>query len=816
MRFCSLHCGLLLALALATALPAPAQATGEPSAARELVEELHRVALDPEAAYRVKELYLRRDALRVELTHGTLVFFQPVAGMVTGALFVGEGHILVMPPAESERRQLAKFTGSPILAESFSSVYFRFTDATEAEWRAQIQAGRGTPTHVPELIAEWEGVVQAFNPRHSVRILADLVSRNPQPYFYAGITSRRVGLFDALLDDRLEEEVLLGQTRWRNDRPYYDIWCSFARETRSESAKALAGQVASYRIQTTIQHDHSLAGTTEVRFRAGTAGDRVVVFELSRLLQVQEVSDGAGNPLPFFQNETLSPEQLRTWGSDHVVVVVPEPLLTERLQTLRFRYRGRVISDLGNGVLYVGARGIWYPSLDSPWPAPFKMEFRYPRALALVASGTRRGEVEEGDWRWSRWVSELPLSFAGFNLGAYESHQRVHNGIPISVHANQQLEPALARPLASPPSAPTEPLRPPPGIPGRARPRIPELVLPPPSPPPPRPAALIEQVGEEVGQALDFFVARFGPFPYPQLNVSQIPGRLGQGYPGLLYLSTFTFLRGEAQARLGLSERSREHFSGLVPAHETAHQWWGNRVRVGSYRDQWLVEALATYSSLLYLESKPKGAAALQQWLRRYRDDLLAKHPDGQPWEAAGPLALGRRLNSSLSPFAYERLVYPKGAWVLHMLRHLLSDKVFFQLLRDLAADYGDKLLSTAALQAWAESRMPPSADLEETGRLDWFFEQWVNDTGIPRYRLRTRSERRRGGGFRVTGTITQRGVSDLFAMPLPVYARTGNQLRLLGRVVVGSPETSFAFDTPTRPDRVVLDPYQTVLCIIE
>jgi hypothetical protein len=52
--------------------------------------------------------------------------------------------------------------------------------------------------------------------------------------------------------------------------------------------------------------------------------------------------------------------------------------------------------------------------------------------------------------------------------------------------------------------------------------------------------------------------------------------------------------------------------------------------------------------------------------------------------------------------------------------------------------------------------------------------------------------------------------------MPVPVYARFGRELRLLGRIVVTGPETSFTFVTPTRPDRILLDPHQTVLCVIE
>jgi len=96
----------------------------------------------------VNHVYLRRDALRLHLQHGTLVFFEPVAGRITGAVFEGAGEALLVPPSREERHQLTKFTGSPILAESFSSAYLRFTDDTYTELHRQIGGGRGRPISI--------------------------------------------------------------------------------------------------------------------------------------------------------------------------------------------------------------------------------------------------------------------------------------------------------------------------------------------------------------------------------------------------------------------------------------------------------------------------------------------------------------------------------------------------------------------------------------------------------------------------------------------------------------------------------------------
>ena len=72
----------------------------------------------------------------------------------------------------------------------------------------------------------------------------------------------------------------------------------------------------------------------------------------------------------------------------------------------------------------------------------------------------------------------------------------------------------------------------------------------------------------------------------------------------------------------------------MLQAHETAHQWWGNRVTAATYRDYWLMEALANYSALLYLERE--GRRAMESMLDSYRNALLVKNEAGQTVESAG------------------------------------------------------------------------------------------------------------------------------------------------------------------------------------
>ena len=793
--------GLIGLLILLAAPPAAGQEFAR--RAGDLLQRLEQVGLDEPFSFRVTDLRLERDSVRLTLSFGHLVFLEEVEGRVTGAIFEGRGEALVIPPSTIERKQLASFTGSPILAASFTSAYFRFTDNTFTEWLKQIRAGQGRPHYERDMVERWQDDLPDLNRFHSPRLLMDFLEPEAPPYFMARVLNQRLGWFDMVVDGRRHESVVVGQSLLRENTPYYNIWASFSPEGRTPPPQPARGQ--RYQTRTVIHPDTLLEGVCRVSLEVLQPVVRLLRFQLSRFLTVDQVTQN-GKPVEFFQNAGLRGDEVISRGNDQVLVVLLRPLQPGDPVTLEFRYHGRVITDLGNGVLFVGARGQWYPSLRHPRPARFEMTFRYPSRLKLVAAGKRTESRVDGDWAETTWVADVPVALAGFNIGDYETRAVETDHYRIEVFANRALEPHLARQYASarpdhrngsdPPSS---------GDTGA------DLPLP--------PSALLDQVATDVADALEFFSETFQPVPFRQLNVTQIPAVFGQGFPGLIYLPTYTFLREADQARLGLNEATRRLFGQLMPAHETAHQWWGTWSPPETYRDNWLSEALATYSALLYFESQRENPALNRAWLEQFRHDVLAPEPDGKPLDNAGALSLGPRLNSSLHPNADTRLIYTKGPWIIHMLREILrdpesgSDQIFLDSLRELSDRPVGQPLGTAEFQLAFEKRLPAYADAEENGKLDWFFLQWVNDTGIPRYRLVWETAPAEdGSGLAVTGRIEQSEVPNLFIMPVPLYTRTGGRTELLGRVIVTGTETRFSFPVAAPPGEVLLDPNNTIL----
>ncbi len=161
--------------------------------------------------------------------------------------------------------------------------------------------------------------------------------------------------------------------------------------------------------------DLSADATLEVEARQG--GARIVLFELSRYLQVKAV-DMDGVPLEFLQNEAIEGSQLARRGNDVVAVVFPEPLKLGARFVLHFTYAGSALSDAGGGLVYVGARGTWYPNRGIAM-ANYDLTFRFPQTWTLIATGKQVSLDRDGADFVGHWVSEQPIPIAGFNLGQY-------------------------------------------------------------------------------------------------------------------------------------------------------------------------------------------------------------------------------------------------------------------------------------------------------------------------------------------------------------------------------------------------------------
>jgi hypothetical protein len=719
-----------------------------------------------------------------------------------------------------------------ILEEQFTSGYLRFNDDTAAVLQPFL-----TPApEGAEFIEEWGDTGRSLAEFDALRLLIDFShflpapggnepNRKFPPLLHAHLLGKKLGGFEVFWDAANAEPLWAAQPRMKDGTLFFDTWTSFAPNASGSAATArLANDVSitDFKIRASVQPPTRLQASTEMNVRIRGGGERTLLFELSRYLKVDGV-EADGRAVDFIQNQAIEGTELRRKGNDMVAVVFPASLLPGQELKLRFTYAGEVLSEAGKGLLYVGERGTWYPNFGLS-PARFEMEFHYPANWTLVATGKqvsgangREAETNEeaGAEKVSRWTSERPIPVAGFNLGKYVRAEAKAGDILVEAYGTKGVEKSF-------PKVQAEVIEPP-VFPGVFTPRsMPPTVV---TPPPPSPARDAQAVADRAAKAIASFSQWFGPYPYGSLALTQMPGNLSQGWPGLVFLSSFAFLSPQEQTDLHLDPVARE-LDSQVLVHETAHQWWGDLVLWKSYRDQWISEGLANYASLLMLEQQ--NPAQFRQVLEKYRRDLLSKNKDGEWLRDAGPVTLGQRLESSHFPGGYEAISYERGTWLFHMLRSMLRDseaashsrkaranpeEPFFRGLRKIRERYAGKSISTEELVEVFEEELPRPLWYEKRPKLDWFLEGWIEGTAIPELETREIRIAEKNGVTTVTGMIVQKDVPEDLVTAVPVYAATaGNGLVFLGEVLADGRETGFRLTAPSGARKIVLDPKQTIL----
>jgi len=223
-----------------------------------------------------------------------------------------------------------------------------------------------------------------------------------------------------------------------------------------------------------------------------------------------------------------------------------------------------------------------------------------------------------------------------------------------------------------------------------------------------------------------------------------------------------------------------------LTAHELAHQWWGDMVTCATWSDIWLNEGFATYSEALWFEHR-SGTSDLSA-LRNAMFERRPRYFDGTVY-VYDPSNVSRIFSSDYS--------YRKGAWVLHMLRFVIGDEAFF----DVLEAYRDRFeyLTAAtedfrgvAEEVWGED-------------LGWFFDQWVYRGGAPAYRYGWREQVI--DGKRYLGVFLEQAQDEsVFQMPLTIETLEFGERH---RYEVWNDERSEHFLIPVSApvDEVGLDP---------
>jgi tetratricopeptide (TPR) repeat protein len=281
---------------------------------------------------------------------------------------------------------------------------------------------------------------------------------------------------------------------------------------------------------------------------------------------------------------------------------------------------------------------------------------------------------------------------------------------------------------------------------------------------------------EKAEEILQFYEKLLGPYPYPTLNIVTAQAKMNPiGLEGLTYIDFEEFTQKYA-------------YSDWTWSHELAHHWFGGAVRPKSPEDYcFVVEAPAEYLARAYLRTKTGE--------EQFQTDLEMQRMIALSGDEIVPITKFFTLESG------GDFLYAKGFYVLHMLRHIMGDDLFFGMLKEFIKKF--------PLQPAGINDLKETAEEAYGSPLTWFFDQWVYGTGIPDYTLEYSINPTESGEFEIIAHIEQS--SWKFRMPVEIVVYR-DLSRDTYKFYVVHKETNYRFKVPFKPDGIVLDPEFKVL----
>jgi hypothetical protein len=772
---------LLFGVPLATGQnPAPAGPNSDP-----VYQQLRNIAITGDA-YTVENVELKRDAATFTLRSGTICFVPPVQGKVTGAVFTGEGSMTLDPPLAGEHRTLSLLTKSPVFDEKFTQLVLRFTDSTYEDIKKEGTAKQGGCD--PGLLRDTQNAL-----RHNAelkynldgRILQDVLSSEPGGLFWAFVHGKNYnGKEIFIVDPYGAQEVWPEEVELTTyDENKFGIWAAFHRPEEYKNGTATGNEkngvisIDHQQLDTTIERNAEMIGKATTSIVSRVNGVRVVPFDLFHSLRVQSVTLEGGQPLSFIQEDKNDDADF--------FVILPKALAAGEKCTIVTNYSGKeAVINEGNGNYFPnpGARENWYPNVvgaDFGNYAAYDMTFHIPKGMKIAATGTRVSEANDGKQNVTVWKSEVPQTVAGFSFGLFKMEEARLTNPDYLVQSYANEEPpdwvkAILREASPGQDLPTM---------SHSEPTVAMGNM--------STTPMLKQALSQGELSVQLYTSYFGPIPFKRLAITQQTAcNFGQSWPTLVWLPICSFFDGTVRHNLGLDFGDRGYWKVVAP-HEVAHQWWGHQVGFGSYRDQWMSEGFADMSASLFIQAVEKNPKKFVEFWNDERLSLTERNKEGFRAIDVGPVTLGYRLDNSRAGFNVAReLIYPKGAYILHMVRMMMwngqtGDQTFKETMQDFVKTYAGRTATTEDFKAMVEKHMTHEMNVTGDGKMDWFFNEYVYGTALPSYTFSGGFDKDANGRVIFSYKLTQSGVDDNFRMLVPVYFElTDGRMITLGHVL--------------------------------
>ncbi len=280
------------------------------------------------------------------------------------------------------------------------------------------------------------------------------------------------------------------------------------------------------------------------------------------------------------------------------------------------------------------------------------------------------------------------------------------------------------------------------------------------------------QINETVA-FMNLFSTQFGLYPFADEKYGHCMAPLSGG------------MEHQTMTTQGFFEKS-------LTAHELAHQWFGNQVTCASWTDIWVNEGFASYAEYLMLENLYPSQKA---------QDMLDRH--NNIMSAAGGSVWVLDSLSDASIFN-GRLVYDKGAAIVHTMRFMLNDDIaFFQALKNFQVNYADSFAMAGDVKM----------ELENVSTVDFnpVFEQWYYGEGYPTYSAKFNTI---GNDLllEISHTASKPGSTPTFTNDLEIKLQRGAIGDTVIRVAINSNQSQFYIPNTKTVNFLVIDPNNWII----
>jgi hypothetical protein len=706
------------------------------------IEGLHRLELDTARRFRATNLRVTAEDLELVLPNGS-VFVADVPGGATAVVLIGRGEMIFSPAPEVERGQVQLYAGSPTLRAPFDAAFVRLNPGEFATRFSAAALGPAAPDARQLRTAQTvfrESVGNSFS--------VDLADLSPEFWslvpsagdFLAEVRTRRFGTLTYTRSATEPEDIsLFNRSRRRNVSVYASKARLQSRGPFFHEDDEQPFDIVDYNVDASLSPDRQwVDARARLRIRVREAsGAFSMNLKLAGSVTVRSVSTESG-PLLF----------LRVRNQDSLVVNLPGVLAQGTVFTVNVSYAGRIepqsldqeviapqvaVQDdrpvvEPEGSLLYSNRGYWYPQTSVSDYATATIRLTVPPAYGAVCSGDQAG----GSPVAVRNAAGEPRALFVFAASQPVRYLAcvVSRLLPVDTRTL-----ALRKPADDSPAT---------GIGAR----YPALTI--------AAYATARQRGRArdlLGRTEDIAAVYAGILhdaPYPGFTLAVLESYIPGGHSPA-YFAAFNQPLPTSPFSWRDDPASFDNYPEFFLAHELAHQWWGQAVGWKNYHEQWLSEGFAQYFAAIYAERR-RGAGVFDGIIRSMSRWAVSTSDQGAVY-------LGYRLGHIKNDGRILRaVVYNKGAMVLHMLRRLVGDEVFFRALRRFYDSYRFQKAGTDELRVVFEA---------ESGRpLSRFFDEWIYGSDLPAVTVTWRVE---GSGPSQAAVVRVEQLGRLFDFPLTV-----------------------------------------------